>query len=122
MVAPWPSVTLPCLSLAEFSRWIVPRVFTVVLATATPSCRTSRPASVMSPSRARIKPVLPTLPAMLSAANCGAISLPRVVEAVLPSVPAPLRMMKLSPAANWVWPRCVVIAPALFTSLPSSMT
>ncbi|WP_144019469.1 hypothetical protein [Piscirickettsia salmonis] len=52
----------------------------------------------------------------------GAISLPRVVEAMLLSDPWPRRMMKLSPAASSAWPCGVLISPALRTSLPASST
>ena len=76
----------------------------------------------MSPWLATIRPLLTTRPAVLSATNCGAISLPRVVDMVLPSVPTPLRMMKLSPAASCVWPLGVVMVPAFSTSVPTSKT
>ncbi|MCY1241654.1 hypothetical protein D9M72_545680 [compost metagenome] len=122
VTAPWPTATLPRVSAAEFNRCTVPRADTVDVASATPSCRTSRPASVMSPSRATIRPVLLTLPDVLSATNCGAISLPRVVEKALASVPTPLRITKLSPAASCTWPLRAAISPALATSLPSSST
>ncbi len=122
VTAPSPMRTVPLASLAEVSRWTVPRVLTVVVATATPFCRRSRPVSVMSPSRASSRPLLTTLPAVLSAMNCGATSLPRVVEKVLPSVPTPLRIRKLSPAASSAWPLRVAISPALETSVPSSIT
>jgi hypothetical protein len=79
LVACAPMVTLPSASLAEFSRWMLPRALTVVVASATPSCTTWRPASVMSPSGACSRPVLLTAPAVLSALNCGETSLPRVV-------------------------------------------
>ena len=114
------TVTLPSLSLAEFSRWMVPRVSTVVVDTATPSCTTLRPASVMSPSGACSRPVFVTAPAVLSVWNCGATSLPRVVANWLPVVLWPGRTMKKSPAAICTWPRGVVMVPALLTSLPSS--
>ncbi|MCY1506076.1 hypothetical protein D9M68_403130 [compost metagenome] len=122
VTAPLPTATLPRVSAAEFSRCTVPRTATVEVASATPSWRTSRPASVMSPSRATMRPVLRTVPAVLSAANCGAISLPRVVEKALASVPMPLRITKLSPAASCAWPLRAAISPALATSLPSSST
>ncbi|CUI51508.1 Uncharacterised protein [Achromobacter xylosoxidans] len=115
-----PSTMLPCVSAAELSRWMVPRVRVVVVASATPSWRTSRPASVTSPSAAVIRPVLRTRPPV--APWRGAISLPRVVDRVLSWVPTPRRMTKLSPAASCAWPRGVVMAPALWTSLPASST
>ena len=120
VVLPSPSVTLPAVPTA--ARCTVPRVFTEVLERMTPFCTTSRPASVTSPVGAWIRPVLTTRPALLSAASVTATSLPRVVEAWLPSVPTPLRMEKLSPAAISVWPLGVAISPALRTSLPSSST
>ncbi|MCY1559662.1 hypothetical protein D9M68_967200 [compost metagenome] len=116
------TVTLLFASAADASRWIVPRVSTVVVASATPSCTTLRPASVMSPSGARSRPVLLTCPAVLSGRNCGATSLPRVVEKVFSAVPCPGRTMKKSPAANCACPRGVVTVPALCTSLPISST
>ena len=51
-----PSVTLPSVSVAEFSRWIVPRVLTEVVETSMPSCAMVRPASVMSPCWLKIRP------------------------------------------------------------------
>ena len=94
------STMLPLASEAEFSRWMVPRVRVVVVASATPSWRTWRPASVTSPSAATIRPVLRTRPPSWFAARRGAISLPRVVDRVFSLVPTPRRMMKLSPAAS----------------------
>ena len=120
VVAPRPTVTAA--SLPSAFRWIVPRVAVVVLASSTPSWRTSRPARVISPSRAWIRPVLTTVPAVLAAANCGVTSLPRVVDKGLPSVPTPFLIVKLSPAASRAWPFGVLISPAWWTSLPSSIT
>ncbi|MNK89751.1 hypothetical protein D3C87_1097700 [compost metagenome] len=120
VVAPRPRVTAA--SPPRALRCIVPRVAAVVDDSSTPSCRTSRPARVMSPSRAWIRPVLTTLPAVLAAANCGVTSLPRVVDSGLPSVPTPFLMVKPSPAASRAWPFGVLISPALWTSLPSSIT
>lgn len=120
VVAPRPTVTAA--SLPRALRCIVPRVAAVVEASSTPSWRTSRPVRVTSPSRAWIRPVLTTLPAVLPAANCGVTSLPRVVDSGLPSVPTPFLMVKLSPAASRAWPLGVAISPAWCTSLPSSIT
>lgn len=92
MWLPWPRVTLELLSLAELSRCTVPRLSTEVVARATPFCCTWCPVRVISPVAAWIRPLLLTLPAWLPALRVLATSLPRVVEVVLPAVPAPLRI------------------------------
>lgn len=122
VVLPSATVTVPVSSLARVDRWMVPRLATVVVAISTPACVTVWPVKVMSPAGAVIRPVLTTVPAVLSALREADTSLPAVVERRLPSVPTPLRMVKLSPAASTVWPEGVWICPALRTSLPSSST
>ena len=84
---PAPSVMLPVASPARFSRWMAPRAPMSVVASSTPSWRTVRPVSVMSPVGALIRPVLPTRPALLPALIAVEISLPWVVERRLTSVP-----------------------------------
>ncbi|MNT42792.1 hypothetical protein D3C72_1792280 [compost metagenome] len=120
VVAPSAKVTL-AFSPAAF-RCTEPRLFTDVLASATPACVTSRPASVTSPMAAVIRPVLLTAPAVLPTTNCVVNSLPRVVDCWLPSDPWPRLITKLSPAASAVCPDGVEMAPALCTSLPTSRT
>ncbi|KAG1378026.1 hypothetical protein G6F59_018136 [Rhizopus arrhizus] len=76
----------------------------------------------MSPSRAWIRPLLRTSPAVLPATKRGAISLPPVVDDVFCAVPTPRRITKLSPAASWVWPLRVSIWPAFSTLRPANRT
>ena len=91
-------VTRP--SLPSAFRCTVPRVVTLVLLSNTPACCTSRPVRVTSPVSACTRPAFVTLPATLCALNLTSTSLPRVLEVWLASVPSPLRMTKLSPAAS----------------------
>ena len=97
VVEPERSVTAP--SAPTPFRWMVPRASTEVVEASTPACSTWRAASVMSPSGDRIRPLLRTVPTPEAVT-----SLPRVVEATLPSVPWPRLITKLSPAASAAWP------------------
>ncbi|KAG1475805.1 hypothetical protein G6F53_014326 [Rhizopus delemar] len=71
----------------------------------------------MSPCGDRIRPRWVTTPLPV-----GTISLPRVVDAALPSVPWPRLITKLSPAASAACPLAVTMEPALSTSRPSNST
>ncbi|MCY1250252.1 hypothetical protein D9M72_638700 [compost metagenome] len=76
----------------------------------------------MSPVSAWISPELETLPAVLSLLRAGVTSLPRVLDCWLLSVPRPLRITKLSPAASVVCPPGVTMVPRLCASRPASST